>query len=70
MNGCTNGTQFVLLRMMADGAPILPDDTGVRLPRPVFRLRDRVIMHPLVYRMGLLLFPKGSRLRAILKKKI
>ncbi|MBQ9132591.1 MAG: glycosyltransferase family 2 protein [Clostridia bacterium] len=71
LRGCTKDTQLLLFRLMADGAPILPHDrNGLRLPRPVIRWRDRLVMHPLVYRMGLLLFPKGSRLRAILKKRI
>ena len=43
---------------------------GVRLPEPFIPFRDKLILNPVIYRIGLVLFKKGSRLRAFLKKHI
>ena len=43
---------------------------GVRLPKERYRLMTRIIMHPVIYALGMLLFPKGSRIRAFLKRKL
>ena len=44
------------------GAAVIPEES--------YRLRDKIIMNPIVYTASLLLFPKGSRLRAFLKRHI
>ena len=45
-------------------------DDGIVIPDESRRLKNRILLNPLVYRVGMLLFPKGSKLRALLKKKI
>ena len=39
-----------------------------QIPRGVIRFRDRVIHNDLIYTLGVLLFKKGSKLRALLKR--
>lgn len=39
-----------------------------QIPQAVFRLRNRILHHPVISGIGMLLFPKGSRLRALLKR--
>lgn len=48
--------------------PTEPHD--VAIPRAVFSLKKRIIYSPIVYKTAMLLFRKGSKLRALLKKKM
>lgn len=61
-----------LRRWETEGIVFSPTkDTGtgsVRIPKAEFRFRNRLIHHPVVAGIGMLLFPKGSRLRAFLKR--
>lgn len=43
---------------------------GLRLPKPRVKLINKIIRNPMVYYVGLILFPKGSKARAFLKKHI
>lgn len=43
---------------------------GQRLPKPLVKLKNRIIMNGFVRRVGMILFPKGSKIRAFLKKRI
>jgi len=45
-------------------------DGGLIIPREKIRIKNRIIMNPFVYKLGMLLFPKGSKIRAALKKKV
>ena len=40
------------------------------VPRRDIKLRDRIIHNPIVYRIGMILFKKGSKLRNFLKKRL
>ena len=40
------------------------------IPERKISLRDKIIHSPLLYRIGLVLFKKGSRIRAFLKKHL
>lgn len=40
------------------------------IPNPVIRLKNRVLMSPFVRKVGMLLFPKSSKIRAFLNKKM
>jgi hypothetical protein len=40
------------------------------IPSRDIRLRDKIIHHPIVYRIGMILFKKGSKLRNFLKKHL
>ncbi len=40
----------------------------VTIPKAIIRLRDQIIHNDLVYAVGVLLFKKGSKLRALLKR--
>lgn len=44
--------------------------TALTVPKRKIKLRDRIIHNPAVYRIGLILFRKGSRLRGFLKKHL
>ena len=48
----------------------LSDETGARIPMEHISFKRRVYHNPLVYRIGMTLFPKGSRLRAFLKRRL
>ena len=52
------------------GKPIKLGKGSEALPKPRVKLKDRILMNKLVYTVGLILFKKGSRLRAFLKKHI
>lgn len=39
-------------------------------PREIYPLKLRLLHNPLVYKVGMFLFPKGSKIRKILKAKI
>ncbi len=54
-------------KMISPPAPEAAE-TCVRIPKAEFRFRNRVIHHPVVAGIGMLLVPKGSRLRAFLKR--
>ena len=56
--------------MRALGKKIKIIKGGKPLPRPRVKLKDRIIMNKFVYTLGLILFKKGSRVRAFLKKHI
>jgi glycosyltransferase involved in cell wall biosynthesis len=43
---------------------------GIRLPKPKIKLITRLIRIAPIYYLGLFLFPKGSRVRAFLKKRL
>lgn len=57
-----------LLTFRRLGAPLYPSHKGVRIPKGRIRLSLRILHHPLLYAVGNFLFPKGSRLRAYLKR--
>lgn len=46
------------------------EPTAIVIPSPRMSLKKRIIYSPLVYKTAMLLFRKGSRLRALLKKKM
>ena len=46
------------------------DEGEITLPPPGIRLRERILHNPLLYRLGMLLVPKGSKLRSFLKRRI
>ncbi len=46
------------------------DDNGIAPPEARIKLKDKIIMNKFVYSLGLVLFKKGSKLRAFLKKHI
>ena len=39
-------------------------------PREIYPLKLRIIHNPLIYKLGMFLFPKGSKIRKLLKAKI
>lgn len=43
---------------------------GTPLPTPRVKLKDRILMNKFVYTLGLILFKKGSKIRAFLKKHV
>lgn len=45
-------------------------ERGRRLPKPKTKLKDRIIMNSFVYTVGMLLFKKGSKIRAFLKRHL
>lgn len=59
-----------LAYMESVGIRVSEARTGKAIPREKISLKRRILLIPIVYRLGMLLFPKGSRLRAFLKKKI
>ncbi len=59
------------LRALSDsGCRVSLKKGGAEIPKPVIRLKNRVIMNSFVRKVGMLLFPKGSKIRAFLKKKM
>ena len=50
------------------GVRIYPSKKGVRIPKGRISLLVRLLHHPVLYALGNFLFPKGSRLRAYLKR--
>lgn len=52
------------------GKPIKLGKGSETLPKPRVKLKDRILMNKFVYTLGLILFKKGSKLRAFLKKHI
>jgi hypothetical protein len=52
------------------GTKITFDQNGIRIPKQKFKLIDRIILNRCVYAVGLLLFKKGSGIRAFLKKHL
>lgn len=52
------------------GKPIRFKKNTNPLPKPRVKLKDRILMNNLVYKIGLIFFKKGSRIRAFLKKHI
>ena len=61
-------TQKTLLTLRRLGAPIYPSKKGIRIPRGRISLSRRLVHHPVLFALGNLVFPKGSRLRAYLKR--
>lgn len=59
-----------MLTVLFNSGDLIKSHTGVRLPKERYRLMTRIIMHPVIYALGMLLFPKGSRIRAFLKRKL
>lgn len=45
-------------------------DADIVSPREIYPLKLRLLHNPLVYKVGMFLFPKGSKIRKILKAKI
>ena len=45
-------------------------NADVVIPKPKSRLTDSIIHNSFVYRVGMLLFPKGSKIRSFLKKHL
>lgn len=60
----------VLSQLSELGVRIELSRSGRRLTPERYKLRDLIIMNPAIYAISLLLFPKGSRLRAFLKRHI
>ena len=56
--------------MIKQGAKISLDKNGEKLPKGKYSLKDLIIKHPIVYAAGLLLFPKGSKIRSFLKRRL
>ena len=52
------------------GKPIRVEKGGRTIPAPKISLTSRILHNPLIYKLGMLLFPKGSKLRALLKRKL
>lgn len=52
------------------GKKIKVSSDGEALPTPHVKLKDRILMHKLVYTLGLVFFKKGSKIRAFLKKHV
>ncbi len=52
------------------GGIIYSKKASLTVPKRKIKLRDRIIHSPIIYRIGLLLFKKGSRLRSFLKKHL
>ncbi len=48
----------------------LDKNAKLEIPKESISLKRRILLHPLVYNLGMLLFPKGSKIRAFLKRKI
>jgi hypothetical protein len=46
------------------------DTSGVAIPKEEISLKRKIFHIPFVYRLGMLLFPKGSRIRAFLKRRL
>lgn len=61
-------TQKTLLTFRRLGVRIYPSKKGVRIPKGRISLLVRLLHHPVLYALGNFLFPKGSRLRAYLKR--
>ncbi len=53
---------------IADNVSI--SDDGLVPPREIIKFKDKILMNKFVYSLGLILFKKGSKLRAFLKKHI
>ena len=53
-----------------DGDIIYSSDAEICVPKRKISLRDKIIHSPLVYRIGLIFFKKGSKIRAFLKKHL
>ncbi len=49
---------------------IVKDEAAHTVPREVVPLKKRIIYNPAVYKLGMLLFKKGSKIRAFLKKRM
>ena len=49
---------------------IFDNNAPLSIPKESISLKRRILLHPFVYNLGMLLFPKGSRIRAFLKRKI
>lgn len=61
----------VLSEMIKSGMDVeIAPDGAITLPPPGISLRERLLHRPLLYRLGVILVPKGSRLRSYLKKKL
>ena len=52
------------------GRVVLVDKSGIKIPSEVIRLKDKLIHNSFVYKIGMLLFPKGSAIRRFLKKRL
>ena len=43
---------------------------GRTVPKPIIPIKKRIIYNPTVYKLGMLIFKKGGRMRAFLKRKL
>lgn len=48
---------------------LLPDGE-TKIPREYVSLKSKILHNQIVYKLGMLLFPKGSRIRAFLKRRL
>ena len=48
---------------------LLPDGKTI-IPREYVNLKSKILHNKIVYKLGMLLFPKGSRIRAFLKRRL
>ena len=46
------------------------DSEGLKIPKEYVSFKRKLYHNPLVYKLGMTLFPKGSRIRAFLKRKL
>jgi len=46
------------------------DGEAHSIPREIIPLKKKIIYTPLVYKIGMILFKKGGKMRAFLKKKL
>lgn len=64
-------TERSLAYMTKLGCKITFDNNAkISIPKENISLKRRILLNPLVYNLGMLLFPKGSKIRAFLKRKI
>ena len=61
-------TSRALQSMIDCGKEMGVAKNGEVLPKPRIRLTSRLLHNPVLYKLGMLLFPKGSPLRSILKR--
>lgn len=59
-----------LAYMKGVGIPFWVDKWGIKIPKEKISLKRKILLNPLVYNLGMLLFPKGSKIRAFLKRKV
>ena len=70
VKGTTNYVKKSIKYISDRRSGIIISDDGVSVPKPIILLKNRIIMNRTVYSIGLILFRKGSKMRAFLKKHL